>query len=118
LRPRTPAGPRFTPRGAPDGDLAGYLARQLGQATWRYRARVTVRAPADQIAERLPPAVLVEPVDAHTCRVEVGSDTPDLLAAYLGMLGADFTVDTEASPELAERVRALSARYARSVRPG
>ena len=113
IQPRTPTGPRFAPRDPPDGDVANYLLRGVGSATWRYRARVTVHAAAALVAGRLPPAVLVEAVDEHTCIVNVGADTPQMLAVYLGMLDADFEVDEP--PELVEQVRALADRYRRAT---
>jgi predicted DNA-binding transcriptional regulator YafY len=119
IEPRTPTGPRFTPRDPPDGDVATYLLRGVGSATWRYRARVRVHAAAAAVAGRLPPAVLVEAVDEHTCIVSVGSDTPQMLAVYLGMLDIDFEV--EEPPELVERLLTLADRYRRAVvapRPG
>ncbi|MGH3480357.1 MAG: helix-turn-helix transcriptional regulator [Nocardioidaceae bacterium] len=112
IKPRIPTGPRFVPRDPPDGDVATYLLRGVGAATWRYRARVTVHAPAAEVTGRLPPAVLVEALDEQTCVVEVGSDTPLLLAAYLGMLGADFEVGEPA--ELVEQLRLLADRYRRA----
>jgi predicted DNA-binding transcriptional regulator YafY len=115
VRPRSPTGPRFAPREPPDGDLARYLLRGVGAATWRYRARVTVHAAAAQVAGRLPPAVLVEAVDDRTCVVSAGSDTPQMLAAYLGMLDADFEVVEP--PELVEQLRALAERYRRATSP-
>ncbi len=114
LTPRTPTGPRFVPREPPGGDLTGYVARTLGTATWRYHARVTVHAPADQIAARLPPAVRVEPVDEHTCVVTAGSDTPHMLATYLGMLDTDFHFDAADAPELAAHLRKIADRYQRA----
>ncbi|WP_371778670.1 helix-turn-helix transcriptional regulator [Streptosporangium subroseum] len=112
---RLPAGPRFTPREMTDGEVADHLSHGLATATWRYRARVTVRAPAAEIAGRLPAAITIEPVDHNTCVIDVGSDTPHMLALNLGMLDADFRIDESASPELAEHLRMLSARYARAV---
>jgi predicted DNA-binding transcriptional regulator YafY len=113
IQPRTPTGPRFVPRDPPGGDVAAYLVRGVGVATWRYRARVTVHAPAALVAGRLPPAVVVEAVDEHSCIVNVGSDTPQMLAAYLGMLDADFEVGEP--PELVERLRTLAGRYHRAT---
>jgi predicted DNA-binding transcriptional regulator YafY len=113
VRPRIPTGPRFTPREVPGGDVATYLLRGVGSATWRFRARVTVHAPAALVAGRLPPAVLVEAVDEHTCIVAVGSDTPQMLAVYLGMLDLDFEVGEP--PELVEQLRALAERYDRAI---
>jgi predicted DNA-binding transcriptional regulator YafY len=112
IQPRTPTGPRFVPRDPPDGDVVTYLLRGVGAATWRFRARVTVHAPAAAVAGRVPPAVLVEAVDEHTCVVDVGSETPLLLAVYLGMIGADFEVAEP--PELVEQLRVLADRYRRA----
>jgi predicted DNA-binding transcriptional regulator YafY len=113
IEPRVPTGPRFSPRDPPDGDVVAYLLRGVGSATWRYRARVRVRAPAALVAGRVPPAVLVEAVDDRTCLVSAGSDTPQMLAVYLGMLDADFEVDEP--PELVEHVRVLADRYRRAT---
>jgi len=116
LTPRVPTGPRFAPREPPEGDVTGYVARGLDSATWRYRARITVHAAAQAVAERLPPSVHIEPVDATTCAVTVGSDTPHMLALHLGMLDADFSFDEAAAPELAAHLRTLSRRYASAPR--
>jgi predicted DNA-binding transcriptional regulator YafY len=113
IQPRIPTGPRFAPRDPPDGDVATYLLRGVGAATWRYRARVTVHAPATAVAARLPPAVLVEAVDEHTCIVSVGSDTPQMLAVYLGMLDVDFEVGE--ALELVAQLRTLADRYLRAI---
>jgi predicted DNA-binding transcriptional regulator YafY len=112
---RLPAGPRFTPRDMPDDQVTDRVMAGLATATWRYRARVTVHAPAAQIAGRLPAGITVEPVDTATSVIDVGSDSPAMLALYLGLLEADFTVDESAAPELAQCLRALSARYARAA---
>jgi predicted DNA-binding transcriptional regulator YafY len=112
IRPRIPTGPRFVPRELPGGDVVTYLLRGVGSATWRYRARVRVHAPAAMVAARLPPAVVVDAVDEHTCVIDVGSDTPQMLALYLGMLDVDFDVD---DPELVEQLRTLADRYRRAI---
>jgi predicted DNA-binding transcriptional regulator YafY len=109
-----PTGRRFVPREPPEGDPASRLARGVGQATWRYRARARVLAPAAAVAARLPPAIPVEPIDEHTCAVEVGSDTPHMLAVYLGMMDADFEVADP--PELVHHLRRLVDRYERATR--
>lgn len=108
-----PTGRRFVAREPPEGDLAARLARGVGQATWRYRARVKVLAPAGEVAARLPAAIPVEALDEHTCAVDVGSDTPHMLAVYLGMLDADFEVTEPA--ELVAHVRRLADRYRRAI---
>ena len=69
------------------------------------------------VAGRVPPAVVVEAVDEHTCVVHAGADTPQMLAVYLGMLDLDFEVGDP--PELVEQLRALAERYRRAItRPG
>jgi hypothetical protein len=55
IEPRTPTGPRFTPRALPpDREIAAQVARGVGEAAWRYRARVIVRASAAYVRGRLP----------------------------------------------------------------
>jgi predicted DNA-binding transcriptional regulator YafY len=113
MRPRLPTGPRFTPRKVPGGDVTAYVEKTVGQATWRYRAKVLLHVPAQALADRLPPAVKLEPVDEHTCIATTGADDPYLLALYLGMLDVDF--DIIDAPELAEEFRKLARRYTRAV---
>jgi predicted DNA-binding transcriptional regulator YafY len=114
LRPRTPTGPRFTPRRVPGGDVTAYVEKTVGQATWRYRARVLLHAPASSLAGRLPPAVELEPADDRTCIATAGADDPTTLALYLGLLDVDF--DILDAPELAEALAKLAARYTRASR--
>lgn len=114
LRPRVPTGPRFAPRELPAEDVAAYVSARASAAAWRYRARVTVHAPAEVIAERISPAVgTVEAVDDDTCVLHTGADTVGTLAVYLGLLDADFVV-TE-PPELVEHLRTLAGRYDRAA---
>ena len=113
IRPRLPAGPRFTPRDLSDDDVAALVSRGVPAAARRYQARVTVHAPAAAIAERIGPWVgTVEAVDGETCILDTGADTLEILAVYLGMLDADFSVIEP--PELVDNVRGLAGRYARA----
>jgi predicted DNA-binding transcriptional regulator YafY len=111
--PRTPNGPRFTPRELPDRDVVAFVQRGAGAAVWRYRARVLVHAPAERVAAQMPIAVEVEPAGAGRCVVEVGSDTPHMLALYLGLLDVDFEVRD--NPELASAFARLADRYRRAA---
>jgi predicted DNA-binding transcriptional regulator YafY len=114
IAPRTPNGARFTPRPLPpDREIAARIARGVGEATWRYRARVIVDAPAVRVAARLPVPVEVRPLGDDRCTFEPGSDHAELLALYLGMLDADFTVVD--SPELVDALGKLARRYRRAV---
>jgi predicted DNA-binding transcriptional regulator YafY len=86
LTPRIPTGPRFTPREAPDIDLAAYLSRGVSTAAYRYQARITVHVAAEVAAERILPTVgVIESVDLNTCLVHTGSNSLDELTLYLGL---------------------------------
>ncbi|GAA1695206.1 WYL domain-containing protein [Fodinicola feengrottensis] len=114
LELQPPAGPRFAPRELPGGDPAAYVSQRVSAAAWRFHARITVRAPADQVADRISPAVgAVEAIDDQTCVLNTGADSIETLAVHIGMLGFDFTV-TE-PPELVAYLRELSARYQRAT---
>ena len=114
IEPRTPAGPRFTPRSLPsDREIAAQVARGTGEATWRYRARVIVHAPAEYVQGRLPIPVEVESRGDNRCAFEPGSDDPEMLALYLGMLDADFEIVD--APQLVAALRKLTGRYQRAM---
>jgi hypothetical protein len=89
------------------------VARGAGEATWRYRARVIVHAPAAHVRGRLPISVEVESLGEDQCAFEPRSDDPQTLALYLGMLDADFTIAN--SPELVNALRKLTGRYQRAI---
>jgi predicted DNA-binding transcriptional regulator YafY len=108
-----PAGLRFPPRELPE-DVVDRVRRGVSSAAWRHRARITVHAPAEVVAERINPAVgTVEAVDPHTCVLHTGADRLESVAVWVGLLGVDFTV--EGQPELAELLRTLGERYLRAA---
>ena len=114
IEPRTPTGLRFTPRALPpDREIAAQVARGIGEATWRYRARVIVHAPAAHVRDRMPIPVEVESLGEDQCAFEPGSDHPEMLALYLGLLDADFTIAD--SPALIDALRRLTRRYERAI---
>lgn len=116
IQPRTPTGPRFTPRELPGGDAAAYVSQRVSSAAWRHYARVTVHAPAAAVAARINPAVgAVEALDADTCLLVTGADTVETLAVHLGLLDFDFEVTGPA--ELVAHLRRLAGRYTRSTAP-
>jgi hypothetical protein len=80
----------------------------------KFEARVIVHAPAATIVERVPREVVVEPVDDHTCTVHARSNSVEMLALYLGLLDAEFTV-TE-PPELVSQLMKLAGRFAAASR--
>ncbi len=114
IRPRPPTGPRFAPRALPpDGEVASQLARGVTQASWRYRARVIVHAPAAHVRRRLPYPAEVLSLDENRCTFEPGSDHPEMLALYLGLLDAEFTIVD--SPELVAALGKLVRRYQTAI---
>lgn len=104
---RTPNGPRFAHREPPDGDVTAYLRRTVGFEMWPLRSHLLVHAPASDVEGRIDG--IVTPVDESTCRVELASDSYDLVALAMGMLDIDFEV--ESPPELAEHLRKLGNRF-------
>ena len=60
------------------------------------------------IADRIGPWIgTVEPIDDGSCILDTGADSLEMLAVYLGLLDADFTVSEP--PELVERVQLLAS---------
>ena len=113
IRQHLPTGPRFAPRDLSDDDVAALVSRGVPAAARPYQARVTVYAPAATIAERIGPWVgTVEAIDEDTCILDTGADTLEILAVYLGMLDADFSV-TE-PPALIAHLQDLAGRYGRA----
>ena len=114
LVPRLPLGGRFAPRALPDEDIAAYVARGAAESAWRVRARVVVHAPASAVAERIGQHVgVVEPINETSCLLDAGAWSLEHMAAYLGLLEADFTV--QEPQELVEHVRRLAGRYGAAV---
>ncbi|WP_205698012.1 YafY family protein [Conexibacter sp. SYSU D00693] len=107
-------GVRFAPRKLPDDDPAAYVARTLSTANYRYEARVTLFAPADEVTARMPHLWgRVEPRDETSCTYRTGDDSLDWLALRIAMLGVDFEV--EGSPELSAHLRTLAGRFSRAA---
>ena len=71
---------------------------------------ILVHAPADVVRERVGPWIgTVEAIDGASCLLDAGASSPEMMAVYLGLLDADFTV-TE-PPELVDHLRRLAERY-------
>ncbi len=110
-------GPRFTPRELTDDAVEALVSRGVPIEARRHQARVVVHAPAAELAERFGPWLgTISPVDDTSCILETGGDSLEMLAGYLGFLGADFTVSEP--PELVAAVRALAVRYAAAATDG
>ena len=113
LTPRTPTGPRFTPREPPDPDVAGYTSRGVSTDAYRYRCRLTVHAPAEQVADRFGPTIaVVTALDEDRCEVVTGSDSLDEVAVWVGLAGFELTVHEPA--ELRDHLASVGALLTRA----
>ena len=108
-------GVRFTRRRLPAKDAAAYVQQNIAAAPNRFEARVTLRAPAEEITARVPSYWgTIEPIDAQTCEYTTGDDDLRWLALRVAMLDVDFEVHEP--PELVEHLRALAVRLERAAR--
>jgi predicted DNA-binding transcriptional regulator YafY len=65
---------RFKARQPPEGDFAAFVSKSLVYAPYPYRARVTLHAPVETVAKRVPPSAGVpEAVDECSCMLHAGS---------------------------------------------
>jgi predicted DNA-binding transcriptional regulator YafY len=104
-------GARFTPRPLTDAEVEALVSRGVPVEARQHQARVLVRAPAAELAARFGPWLgTITAVDETSCLLETGADNLEMLAGYLGLLGADFSVSEP--PELVAAVQALASRYA------
>jgi predicted DNA-binding transcriptional regulator YafY len=114
IRPKAPTYRAFEPRPFPDGGLVGFVQRDVASAAWTVTARITIDAPAEEVVERINPAVgVVEVLDEKTSVLITGADMYETIALYIGLLGIDFHVSEP--PELVAHLDALGKRYARAV---
>ncbi|XYH93638.1 helix-turn-helix transcriptional regulator [Sorangium sp. So ce1128] len=112
-RPRT--GGRFKPRPLPAEDVAAYVSQSISTDAYRFRARVTVHAPAHVVSERLSGvAGRVEALEPDRCVVHTGGGSLEALAFHLGFMGFDFEVHEP--QELIEILRRLADRLGRAAR--
>ncbi|HUK88860.1 MAG TPA: YafY family protein [Blastocatellia bacterium] len=113
-KPKLSTGARFTPRKPPDEDIAAYVSRSLAAAPYPFRAKVTLLAPREKIAKQVYPSMgVLEVIDEEHCSLETGSQSLDMLAAQLAMIGVDFVVHEP--PELIQHMRLLADRFGRST---
>lgn len=113
VTPRTPTGPRFTPRPLPGGDARAFVsARFRGSAqadSWPCTGTVVLHLPASAV---LPFAGdgTVEELGPATCRYTAGSWSWIALAAALNRF--DTAVDVVGPPELRAAFAELASRNA------
>jgi predicted DNA-binding transcriptional regulator YafY len=114
MRLRMPTRRRFQPQPLPGGDYTAFAMHSIAVRGWNVHARLRIDASAEDVLERINPAVgVVEPLDEAHCVLVTGADSLSTVAAYIGMLMMDFTV--ESPPELVPLLQRLGERYARAA---
>ncbi|WP_176308392.1 helix-turn-helix transcriptional regulator [Micromonospora sp. NBS 11-29] len=113
ISPRTPTGPRFTPRELPGGDVAAFVAGRFagaaGPGDWPCRGEVILDLPARTVSTWTRDG-LVEELRPDRCRLVLGGWSWPGLAAVLGRYDAD--IEVVGPPELRAAFARLARRYA------
>jgi predicted DNA-binding transcriptional regulator YafY len=111
IAPRTPTGPRFTPRELPGGDVAAFVAGRFsgGSGGWPCRGEVILELPAAEVSPFVRDGV-VEELGPARCRLVLGSWSWAALASAIGRFDADIEVVGPA--ELNDAFARLARRYA------
>ncbi|WP_265522876.1 helix-turn-helix transcriptional regulator [Oerskovia flava] len=113
MGPRTPTGPRFTPRELPAPDVATYVADRFARPPAPVRGVAVLEASAEDVAHWVGDDGTVEALDVGRCRVTAGSWSWGGLAAWLAMFEVPFRVEGPA--ELEAATAAMSARLRAAV---
>ncbi|MCX4626372.1 MULTISPECIES: helix-turn-helix transcriptional regulator [unclassified Streptomyces] len=119
ITPRTPTGPRFTPRELPGGDVAAFVAGRFrgsgdsgGTGGWPCRGEVVLGLPAAAVSPYARDG-LIEELGPNRCRLVLGSWSWPGLAAALGRFDTDIEVVGPA--ELKDAFAHLARRYANAA---
>ncbi|MFI9103008.1 helix-turn-helix transcriptional regulator [Streptomyces fildesensis] len=119
ITPRTPTGPRFTPRELPGGDVAAFVtARFQGSdnpdspGAWPCRGEVILDLPA-AVVSRYTRDGIVEELGPNRCRLALGSWSWPGLTAAIG--GFDADIEVIGPPELKDAFARLARRYAHAA---
>jgi len=116
ITPRTPTGPRFTPRQIPGGSVRDYVsARFKGSMlvdAWPCRGKVILHRPASAVVPFAGDGT-VEDLGADRCSLELGSWSWVALAASVGRFDCD--IEVVEPPELVDAFDELANRFATTV---
>ncbi|WP_329180253.1 helix-turn-helix transcriptional regulator [Streptomyces sp. NBC_01477] len=113
IEPKSPTGPRFTPRELPE-DAAAYVAKGVTSRAYRYQAVIVLHTSADSLAQyNWSGFGTITARDDLSCELRTGFESLDALAMYVGMLGVHFEI--KEPPEFADHLRAVAARLSRAA---
>ncbi|NUW46772.1 helix-turn-helix transcriptional regulator [Nonomuraea rhodomycinica] len=117
--PRTPTGPRFTPRELPGGDVAAFMVSKFrgsdGTGRWPCRGEVILALPAAAVS-RYTREGTVEELGPDRCRIVLSSWSWTALAAAVGRFDAD--IEVVGPDELRDAFATLARRYAHAATGG
>ncbi|GII96102.1 helix-turn-helix transcriptional regulator [Sinosporangium siamense] len=117
IRPRSPTGPRFSPRELPGGDVTAFVTGRFRgndgtTAYWPCQGEVVLHLPAAEVAPFAEDGVVVE-LGPRRCRLTLGSWSWTGLAAAIGRF--DTEIEVLGPPRLATAFTDLAARYTRAA---
>ncbi|MEU0569759.1 WYL domain-containing protein [Nonomuraea sp. NPDC005983] len=116
ITPRTPTGPRFTPRELPGGTVTAFVTSRFqgsdGSAGWPCRGEVILDLPAT-VVSRYTREGVVEELGPDRCRLVLGSWSWPGLAAAIGRFDAD--IEVIGPTELKDAFAHLARRYANAA---
>ncbi|WP_203184531.1 helix-turn-helix transcriptional regulator [Streptomyces pratensis] len=116
IAPRTPAGPRFTPREVPGGNVEDFVAGRFqgsdSGGDWPCRGEVILDLPASAVSRYTGDGV-VEALGPDRCRLVMGAWSWPGLAATIGRFDADIQV--VGPVELRDAFAHLARRYAEAA---
>ena len=113
ISPRTPTGPRFTPRDLPGDDVAAFVTGRFRgtdgtTADWPCRGKVVLNLPAQAVAPFVQDGI-VEELTPDRCHLTLGSWSWTGLAATIARFDTDIQVICP--PQLATAFTELARRF-------
>jgi predicted DNA-binding transcriptional regulator YafY len=114
MTPKTPTGPRFSPRELPAPDVATYISSRFkGQDQYPCIGEAILQAKASVIAQYADRRAIVEEVTPTSCRLVMSAWSWTGLAATFGMFECDLEI--VGPQELKDAATQLAARYQEAV---
>src|SRR4051812_21182431 len=110
------SGARFTPRELPARDAAAYVEQSLQSYTARHEARLTIEAPAEEVARTRWLGGEITPLGDGRCELRISDDNLDWLAMRIAMITAPYAVHEP--PELVARLREVAEGVTRGLASG
>lgn len=110
MTPKTPTGPRFTPRELPAPDVATYISSRFkSRDQWPCQGEAILQAKAADIAQWADRRAIVEEITPTSCRLIMSAWSWTGLAATFGMFECDL--EFVGPQELKNAAAHLAARY-------